>query len=97
MLLGQSSPPASSLPPDAQVRVLVIILGVAALALLGLLVLTALRRLLRRSSIDRPRRDAAEKPSRALSPWEQAGRRAAPVNESAPEKGDDTHTPEPDR
>ena len=64
-------------------RVLLIILGVAAVALLGLLILTLVRRVMRRSEFAPPGRASRGQPTTKLTPWEQAGRRAAPVSDGA--------------
>lgn len=79
--LGQS-PPTSSLSPQAKARVLLIILGVAAIAILALLALTVIRRALRRPSLDRPNAIAKPAAPKGLTPWEQAGRRAAPLDDT---------------
>lgn len=78
---ASTSGSGGGLPTSAQARVLLIALSVVLVTLLGLMLLTIFRYLLRRQSgsLSRPgrRREASSRAVRELSPWETAGRRAS--------------------
>lgn len=81
---GAGAPAPDHLPPHARARVLLILMSVAIAVLLGLLALTLLRRSWRRSALAPAGERRRRRDSHSLTPWEQAGRRASPIDHPDP-------------
>jgi len=98
ILSASSAPtplPTDPLPPAARAKVMLIVIVVAVVVLLGLLALTLLSRFWRRSALAPARSPRRARATHSLSPWEQAGRRAAPIDLPPPPAASTGDNPNP--